>query len=393
MAELFRPTYRDKKTGETRTTPYWYARIGGKRVPLKTKDRKIAQRKAAELERQAELGHDPTRLEKARRRPLSEHLLEFEDWLRSKNIGERHLENLLPRLRLLIEGCGFRTLADVDPSRIEAWLARRQHHGKGISAQTRKHFAVHARQFGKWLVEMGRAARNPFAGVRTNLNVQADRRHERRALTEEECQKLLTSVRASGVRRGRMSGEQRYYLYALAIRTGLRRNELGSLVPESFSLTSEPYTVTLAGAFTKNGKVAVLPLRRDLAEELREWLRGKKLGQVLFPVKDKQINLVIRGDLEAAGIPPVVEGRRADFHALRYTFVSLLAKSNVPLAVTQKLARHSDPRLTANVYTHLGLADLSRAVESLPPVERRPPADPAQPPAADDTPPPAAAAG
>ena len=46
--------------------------------------------------------------------------------------------------------------------------------------------------------------------------------------------------------------------------------------------------------------------------------------------------------------------------------VSGLALSGVPLAVAQKLARHSDPRLTANVYTHLGLADLSRAVESLP---------------------------
>src|SRR5262245_43232546 len=133
------------------------------------------------------------------------------------------------------------------------------------------------------------------------------------------------------------------------------------------------------------------PVRRDLAEELRGWLRDKEPGQVLFPVKDGQINLVIRGDLAAAGIPPVLERRRVDFHALRYTFVSLLAKGNVPLAVTQKLARHSDPRLTANVYTHLGLVDLPRALESLPPVERRPPTGPTQPPAADDTPPPAAA--
>jgi hypothetical protein len=33
-----------------------------------------------------------------------------------------------------------------------------------------------------------------------------------------------------------------------------------------------------------------------MAEELRGWLRGKKPGQVLFPVKDEQINpkLVLR---------------------------------------------------------------------------------------------------
>jgi hypothetical protein len=62
------------------------------------------------------------------------------------------------------------------------------------------------------------------------------------------------------------------------------------------------------------------------------------------------------------------DGRVLDFHARRMSFVSNLALGGVPLAVAQKLARHSDPRLTANVYTHLGLADLGKAVEALPPL-------------------------
>ncbi len=57
------------------------------------------------------------------------------------------------------------------------------------------------------------------------------------------------------------------------------------------------------------------------------------------------------------------------------SFISHLALSGVPLAVAQKLARHSDPRLTANVYTHLGLADLARAVEALPPLSGPAPPD------------------
>ena len=52
MAELFKPTFKDKRTGKTRTTRFWYARIHGKRVPLKVTDKKIAERKARELERQ-----------------------------------------------------------------------------------------------------------------------------------------------------------------------------------------------------------------------------------------------------------------------------------------------------------------------------------------------------
>lgn len=77
---------------------------------------------------------------------------------------------------------------------------------------------------------------------------------------------------------------------------------------------------------------------------------------------------MILGDLADAGIAFKKDGRVVDFHALRQTFVSSLALNGVPLAVAQKLARHSDPRLTANVCTHLNLSDLSRAVASLPPL-------------------------
>jgi integrase len=316
---------------------------------------------------QLELGNDPALLDKARRRPIAEHLTDFEESLRSRGVGDRHLENILPRLRKVVDGCGLRTLADVDTEKIEAWLARQQRSGL-LSTQTRKHYAVHLKQLGKWLVATGRAAKNPFAALRTNLNVQNDRRHLRRAILPEELQALLTTTAASAVKRCKMTGSQRCLCYAVALGTGLRRNELGVLTPESFDLKAGPPLVTLSGAHTKNRKQAVLPLRRDLADRLQEWLRGRSPGEVLFPIKDKQVNYMIQADLEAAGVPYVKDGRTLDFHALRVSFVTNLALGGVPLATAQKLARHSDPRLTANVYTHLGLLDLSRALESLPPL-------------------------
>ena len=352
--ELFRPTYQDHATGQTKKSKYWYARIWGRRIALKVTNRRIAERKAQEIERQLELGNDPAQLDKARRRPLAEHLHDFEHWLRARGVGDRHLENILPRIPKTIDGCGLRTLADVDTEKIEAWLARQQRSGL-LSTQTRKHYSVHLRQFGKWLVATGRAAKNPFAALRTNLNVQNDRRHLRRAIMPEELQALLTTTAASAVKRCKMTGSQRCLCYAVALGTGLRRNEMGSLTPESFHLDADPPVVTLSGTHTKNRKQATLPLRRDLADRLQEWLRGRAPGEVLFPIKDKQVNYMIQADLEAAGVPYVKDGRTLDFHALRVSFVSSLALSGVPLTVAQKLARHSDPRLTANVYTHLGL--------------------------------------
>ena len=301
MPQVFRPTYKDKRTGKTRQSQYWFARIGGRRIPLRVTDKRVAERKAAELERQAELGHDPNQVEKARRRSLPEHLQDFEESVKAQGCGHGHLKNLLPRLRKVIQECGFRTLAEVSVGKIESLLARWQRE-QGMSTQTRKHHVTHLRQFGQWLVTSGRAVRNPFEELKRSLNVEADRRHIRRALTPAECQKLLATVRASKATRGLMCGRDRYFLYRLATETGLRRNELGATIPESFDLDAATPTIAVAGAFTKNRKQALLPLRRDLAQELRPWLANKPAGKVLFPVKDKQVHLMIRADLAEAGI-------------------------------------------------------------------------------------------
>jgi hypothetical protein len=42
----------------------------------------------------------------------------------------------------------------------------------------------------------------------------------------------------------------------------------------------------------------------------------------------------------------------------------------VSLQDAQKLARHSDPRLTANHYTHLSVSDLSQSVGQLPSIPK-----------------------
>jgi hypothetical protein len=46
------------------------------------------------------------------------------------------------------------------------------------------------------------------------------------------------------------------------------------------------------------------------------------------------------------------------FHDLRGTTATLLARAGVGLVVAQRILRHSDPRLTANIYSRVDLADL-----------------------------------
>ena len=62
-----------------------------------------------------------------------------------------------------------------------------------------------------------------------------------------------------------------------------------------------------------------------------------------------------------------MEGRKLDVHALRRTAATRLARAGAPLMHTQQILGHSDPKLTAAVYSHLEAEDLRGAVESLPP--------------------------
>jgi len=59
-------------------------------------------------------------------------------------------------------------------------------------------------------------------------------------------------------------------------------------------------------------------------------------------------------------------GEVVDFHALRTMFVSNLARSGVHPKVAQTLARHSDFKLTMDVYTRVNLDDQVQAIAGLP---------------------------
>ena len=59
-------------------------------------------------------------------------------------------------------------------------------------------------------------------------------------------------------------------------------------------------------------------------------------------------------------------GRSIDARALRTTFGTHLSRGGVPLRTAQAAMRHSDPRLTADVYTDPKLLDVMGALDALP---------------------------
>ena len=203
------------------------------------------------------------------------------------------------------------------------------------------------------------------------MNAEVARRRIRRPLSIEEVGRLLAAAE-SGPMIEDISGPDRAVLYILAVYTGFRRNEIGSITRQSFDFESDPPTLTVEAGFSKRRRCDVLPLRADIAQRIKTWLSTRNTlqpGAPLFAVTNKRTAEMLRKDLEQAGIPYIDDrGHYADFHALRKTFITNLARAGVYPKTAQLLARHSDINLTMNTYTMLGICDQASAVESLPPI-------------------------
>jgi integrase len=308
-------------------------------------------------------------------RPLADHLADWHAFLVGKGSTANHANLSRNRVDRLIDLSRAQKISDLSPSRVQAALKAVR--DAGGSLRSVHHYMRVVKGFSRWLWRDGRVREDALAHL-TSLNPDADRRHERRALTPEEQAGLIRAAEAGTVVLN-TSGADRAALYRLALGTGFRANELRSLTPEAFHLDGEPPTVTVAAAYSKRRRDDVQPIRLDLAEALRHWLASKAPGRPVFGRLTTHTSLMIQADLEAAGIA-YRDGsdRVADFHALRHSFITSLAMSKAPVKVIQSLARHSTPTLTLGIYAHVGLYDQTSALDALPTTN---PAGPATEPA------------
>ncbi len=211
-------------------------------------------------------------------RPLAEHLEEFESFLRTKG-SRKHAMVKANRARRIIALAGAEKIRDLTLSRIsEALAALRQQ--DELNQQTINHHITAVKMLSRWLWKDNRTREHVLAHIATS-NPEGDRRLIRRALTPTEAALLVEATETGPIVLG-MTGPDRAMLYCLAIGTGLRSEELRTLIPERFCFDSDPPTVTVRAGYAKNRREAVQPLSHALADRLRPWVALKPPSRPVF---------------------------------------------------------------------------------------------------------------
>lgn len=333
-------------------------------VPLHVTDKKaaVAKLRALVVQREQEaagLVVAPS-LREAAARPVAELVEAYRVALIGLGRDRFHVQGTANRLSRMVREIGWGRLADVRPDTFVAWLS-----GLGRAAKTRKEYQTSANAWLNWLVKTEQATRNPLAKL-DKVETRGKQVRETRSLSREEIDRLLA-----------VAGERRP-LYLFMLYTGLRKGEVEALRWSDLHDLggSRPYVLVRVET-AKGKKKRPVPLHPVLAAELRtmreRWVArcvavghqvdsGARVFGYFLPRA-----AVLRRDLAKAGISyRDGTGRVLHFHALRKTFQTLGVVAGVNQRSAQALLGHSDPSLTAEVYTDVAALELHGEVAKLP---------------------------
>ena len=393
----------------TTTSKFYSARFrdySGRVVERSTecRDRQAAEQMLGKWEREQEQIRagvlDATALETVRASvgSLAEHLDAYWQSLTAKEVTATYRANALRAIRRLIDDLDLTKLSDLRRDKIEPWLSEAI--AAGMSARTRNYYRDAGARFLNWCLDTGRVLGHDLNKL-PKADERSDPRRKRRALTEVELNRVLAVAQVrpladarmirTGARKGEAgaqlrpeavaaledTGRERVLIYRTLVLTGLRLNELKTLTVAQVDLTRGAESIRLEAKNEKNRSGSEIPLRSDLADELRSWIHSKKLNpsSLLFTVA-AGLRRILDRDLDAAGIPKRDErGRTVDVHALRTTFATMLTTSGIAPRTAQAAMRHANLQLTMGTYTdakHLGVRE---AMERLPKLNSATPDD------------------
>lgn len=393
MPSLFRPwMYRTLPDGSRvkKRSPTWFGQFtepGGRKVRVKlSRNKAAAQAKLGKMIEVRELKAAGIRVPVATDATLADTLTAFRTHLEGRGISAKQVRLVMARVTRVVnlaEGRGAKSIHDISVEHIEKAFEtirtpvevtipavpgqrkERKLTRKGSGPATLNGYRTLLRQFFRWAMRTRGLAHSPVDDLKP-MDSRRDRRHERRAFSDAEVEKILAAA-AKGPVQFHLSGRDRYWLYLLAVSTGFRIRELSKLRPSDFDFDAP--AVNLPARHTKNANAARQPLPLSIVDRLRKYLAKRPVDTPIWPKRwwAEHGAKMMKRDLAAAKVAyRDADGRFGDFHSWRHTYITRLVRLGNSPHVVQLLARHSDVRTTLSFYTHATEKEILAAVASLP---------------------------
>ena len=323
-------------------------------VSLHVTDKAVAEQKLRQLIRdieKEEIGIAvPKRVRIAAETPLLDHINAYCADLAGRQRAPEYVATIRARQMKLAIDCGWKRLIDVTAESFQAWRSKQKWGPKTLN----DYLAAISALF-TWLKKAGLVEQNPLKLVGKS-ETRGKERRRRRAFTPAE---LAAVIAVAGTYR--LAILTAYY-------TGLRRRELSHLEWGDVQTNADGVFVVPRASTTKNheSKRCYLPgwFGRELVQSRQH---GACTGDLMFPHSSIPSIWAFRTLLKRAGVPyKDDQGRQADFHALRRSLNTHLAQNSVDPHVRKEIMRHSELRLTLDVYTDKPMLPLADAIEKLP---------------------------
>jgi len=298
-------------------------------------------------------------------KPLTDHIADYVKVLKAKGYSRDYVVRTRNRLKKIVDDCRFVFFRDITRSAVQIYSGKLKK--DGYSKTSRGHYLDALKTFLNWSESDQRIIRNPIA----KLEKPARDSEKKGILEPEQFVHLIKTTSEKNILIGRTSGQERAVLYLLAGLTGIRRKELLNLTWDAINLSADSASVKVKASIAKNGKEAEQPVPAILVSVLTALKANVRpnADDRVFVSFGKWINTaeLIRQDLTTAGLGLLDrDGNEIFFHSLRNSYISFLANSQTPAKIVQKLARHSDPRLTFNTYARTFEKAEQKAMNLLP---------------------------
>jgi integrase len=355
---LFRPVYKDPKTGENTKSKVWWFEfsVAGKRYRESTKLRKkvlaaeFAKRRRDEIEQSfsGKAAEDPLRRIRSVSEAVTTYLEHYH--LNHRPSSVAFVRSILKNVERFL---GPKLLSDLTEPEVLKYIQMRT--AEGASGRT-----VNAE-----LGELARAIGHEWSDLWPRVRKMEERKDVGRALSAEEERRLLEAADASP---SALIGT----LMRLALSTGMRAGEITALQWSQIDFARE--IVTVGRSKTQAGTGREIPMTAELFRTLashREWF-VEQFGEPIpshfvFPFGSPFPCDPTRGTREiktAWNTVRRIAGVQCRWHDFRHTAATKMAEHGVSEATMLALMGHMS-RAMLERYSHIRLTAKREAVKAL----------------------------